>query len=189
MPSRGARPSEQALFRLRIQLENVTPLVWRQLLVPGTVSMGKLAGMLCAAMGWTNSHAHALRVGDDYFTTLSEDSDEDEIDEDGVTVLEALGGEQRFFYDYDFGDDWTHQVVVEELTWSPSKVKSAVCLDGQNACPPEDVGGPSGYAHFLEAIRNADHDEHDSYLEWVGGSFDPAAFDLAATNARCQRTR
>jgi hypothetical protein len=120
--------------------------------------MGKVASILCAAMGWTNSHAHALRVGDGYFTMLSEDSDEDEIYEDEVTV-------------------------------SPSEVKFAVCLDGQNARPPEDVGGPGGYAHFLEAITNHDHDEHDSYLEWVGGSFDPAEFDLAGTNERCQKIR
>jgi hypothetical protein len=91
-------------------------------------------------------HAHALRVGERYFTTLSEDSDEDEVDEDEVTALEALGDEQRFFYEYDFGDDWSLQVVVEKLTWSPSEVKFEVCLDGQNACPPEEGGGPSGYA-------------------------------------------
>jgi hypothetical protein len=79
--------------------------------------------------------------------------------------------------------------VVEELTRSPSEVKFAVCLDDQNASPPEDIGGPSGYVHFLEAITNRDHDEHDGYHEWVGGSFDPSDFDLADTNARCQKIR
>jgi Plasmid pRiA4b ORF-3-like protein len=174
---------------LRIQLENVTPRIWRLVLVPGSVSLGKLSSMLCAAMGWTDSHLHGIRVADRYYTTLSEDSDEDELDEDEVTVLEALGDERRFFYDYDFGDDWVHELEVEELDWSSSELKFALCLEGENACPPEDVGGTSGYAHFLEAITNPEHEEHDSYLEWVGGSFDPSAFDLGVANARCQTIR
>jgi hypothetical protein len=140
-------------------------------------------------MGWTNSHLHSLRVADRCETTLSEDSGEDEIDEDEATVLEALGDERRFLYDYEFGDDWTHEVVVEELTWSTPGLNFAVRLDGQNACPPEDVGGPGGYAHFLEAITNRDHAKHASYLEWVGGSFDPFEFDLAGANARGQKVR
>ena len=78
-------------------------------------------------------------------------------------------------------------MVIEELTWSSHGLKFAVCLDGQNACPPEDVGGTHGYADFLEAIADPDHEERESYLEWVGGSFDPAEFDLAVANARCQR--
>jgi hypothetical protein len=68
-------------------------------------------------------------------------------------------------------------------------LKFAVCLDGQNACPPEDVGGAPGYAYFLEAIADPSHEEHDSYLEWVGGFFDPAEFDLASANALCQKVR
>ena len=70
-----------------------------------------------------------------YYTTISEDSAEDELDEDEVSVLEALAHEKPFFYDYDLGDDWAHQVVVEELICSASELKFAVCLDGQNTCP------------------------------------------------------
>jgi hypothetical protein len=114
---------------------------------------------------------------------------EGEIDEKDVTVLQALRDEPRFFFDYDFGDGWEHEVVVEAVTWSSYGLKFAVCIDGQNACPPEDVGGTSGYAHFLEAIADPDHEDHDGYLEWVGGSFDPVAFDLGTANAACQKVR
>jgi len=44
-------------------------------------------------------------------------------------------------------------------------------------CPPEDCGGPGGYGLFLDAIRNPDHEEHEMYLTWIGGSFDPEDFD------------
>jgi hypothetical protein len=51
---------------------------------------------------------------------------------------------------------------------------------GAGACPPEDVGGTGGYADFLQAVRNRRHPEHAAMLTWVGGSFDPHAFDPTA---------
>ena len=64
-----------------------------------------------------------------------------------------------------------------------------MCLAGERACPPEDVGGVWGYEGFLEAIRDPDHPEHEDYLEWIGGEFDPEAFDLGAINAALRRLR
>jgi len=57
-----------------------------------------------------------------------------------------------------------------------------VCVKGRRAGPPEDVGGVWGYQEFLEAIGDPDHPEHEEYLEWVGGEFDPEEFDLEETN-------
>jgi hypothetical protein len=151
--------------------------------------MAKLSEILLAAMGWTNSHLHAFRVGDKRFGMNFDEYPDGEIDEKAVTVLQALRDERRFTYDYDFGDGWEHEVVIEELTWSYFGLKFAVCLDGQQACPPEDVGGTGGYVEFLEAISDPAHEEHESYLEWVGGSFDPAEFDLANANALLQKVR
>ncbi len=61
-------------------------------------------------------------------------------------------------------------------------MRRPLCLDGRNACPPEDVGGVPGYADFLEAITDPTHEKHDHFLEWCGGSFDPEAFDLVLAN-------
>ena len=151
--------------------------------------MAKLSEMLLVAMGWTNSHLHAFEVGDRRYGMCFDEYPEGEIDEKEVTVLQALRDEQRFSYEYDFGDGWEHEVVIEALTWSYFGLKFGVCIDGQNACPPDDVGGAPGYAEFLEAISDPEDDEHDDYLEWVGGSFDPAGFDLGAANAALQRIR
>jgi hypothetical protein len=170
-------------------LAEINPVIWRRLFVPGAVRMAKLSEMILAAMGWTNSHLHAFRVGEKRYGMCFDDYPEEEVDEKGVTVLQALREERRFVYDYDFGDGWEHDVVIEELSWSYFGLKFAVCIDGQNACPPEDVGGPGGYSEFLDAISDPKHEEHASYLEWAGGSFDPAEFDLAATNAALQRVR
>jgi hypothetical protein len=185
----NTQPPGQSVFQLRLQLANVNPVVWRRVLVPGGVRMAKLSEMILAAMGWTNSHLHVFRVGKNSYGMCDDDDPEEEIDEKGITVLRALGDERRFAYDYDFGDGWEHDVVIEELTWSDLGLKFAVCLDGQNACPPEDVGGPRGYSEFLAAISDPKHEEHESFLEWVGGSFDPAEFSVASANAELQRVR
>ncbi len=88
---------------------------------------------------------------------------EGEIDEKGVTVLQALRDERRFVFENDFGDSWEHDVVIEELTWSSFALKFAVCLDGENACPPDDVGGTGGYVEFLEAISDPGHEEPSAH--------------------------
>ena len=118
-----------------------------------------------------------------------DDYPEEEIDEMGVTVLQALREEQRFLYEYDFGDGWEHDVLIEGTARSSIGLKFAVCIDGQSPCPPEDVGGVFGYAEFLAAIADPKHEEHDDYLEWAGGFFDAAEFDLGTVNAALQRIR
>jgi Plasmid pRiA4b ORF-3-like protein len=190
-PTRS-QPGPNTALRLRIQLNEVDPVVWRRLLVPGKVRLAKLGQMLLAAMGWNNSHLHAFRVGDTSYGMQDDDDDDfpdDEIDEQSVTVLQALRELQTFTFDYDFGDGWEHEVVIEELIHSGTGLKFAVCLDGERACPPDDVGGPGGYVVFLEAIADDDHEEHHDFLEWVGGSFDPAEFDVANANALLQKLR
>lgn len=121
--------------------------------------------------------------------THFDDWPEEEIDENDVVIFNALHGHRRFVYEYDFGDSWEHEVVVEDITWTPLVLKHAVCLDGQNACPPEDVGGVGGYAEFLEAIADPRHEEYDHFLRWAGFHFDPGAFELAGANAALQRVR
>jgi hypothetical protein len=174
------------VVQLRITLNEVEPAIWRRLLVPGSVKLAKLHDMLQAAMGWTNSHLHRFEIGGAIYGMHFDDYPDDEIDEKEVTVLRAIGDHQRLTYEYDFGDCWDHEVVVESSVRTPRGLKHAVCLDGQNACPPEDCGGTSGYEELLEALRDPTHEDHDELTEWVGASFDPAAFDLVAVNVALQ---
>lgn len=145
--------------------------------------------MFQAAMGWTNSHLHSFTIGDQLYGMNFDDYPEDEIDEKKVTVLRAIGGHRRFSYEYDFGDSWGHEVVVEEAIRSPRGLKYAVCIDGQNACPPEDCGRVGGYSELLEVLADPSHEDHDHFTQWVGGSFDPTLFDLVSTNAALQQLR
>jgi hypothetical protein len=183
------QPPGQSVVQLRVQLAEVHPPVWRRLLVPGSVRLAKLHVMLQAAMGWTDSHLHSFRIGAELFGMQFDDYPDEEIDEKSVTVVGAVKGHRRFVYEYDFGDSWEHDVVVEASWTMATGLKFAVCVDGQSACPPEDCGGPSGYALMLEALADPAHEEHDDFVRWLGGSFDPEAFDLAVANAALQRVR
>ena len=75
------------------------------------------------------------------------------------------------------------------MSTTPVALKFAVCLDGKNACPPEDCGGVYGYAHLLQVLTDPSHEEHEDFMTWIGGAFDPTVFDLAVTNAELQRLR
>jgi hypothetical protein len=161
-------------WQLKIELLDVKPSVWRRLLVPETIMLPTLHEVLQATLGWTNSHLHEFVINGVRY------SDPDP-DEHGVALQEALGMDARCFdYVYDFGDDWHHVVLVEDQHIAPTT--SIRCTGGENACPPEDVGGALRYATFMAAISDPNHEEHETYQEWSGGGFDPARFDLAAAN-------
>ena len=177
------------MFQLRVRLAGSNPEVWRRLLVPGQVRLDVLHHILQAAVGWTNSHLHSFQIGDALYGMGGPDPFPDDTDEKQVTVERALEGQGRFVYEYDFGDSWNHEVVIERVSRMRPGLKQAVCLDGQNACPPEDCGGVHGYSLMLEALGDPSHEEHHEYLEWVGDPFDPTEFDLAAANAALQRVR
>ncbi len=95
-------------------------------------------------------------------------------------IVPKSGKAFRFRYEYDFGDSWIHDVVFEGSSPNDLGQNFPVCLDGSRACPPEDSGGPWGYAEFLEAIADPKHEQHADLLEWIGGEFDPEEFDAKA---------
>ncbi len=173
-------------WQLRVELLEVTPRVWRRLVVPENIKLPALHSVLQASLGWTDSHLHQFNIaGKKYAVPDPEWADElGQLDERRIVLHKALGHDSRCFdYLYDFGDSWHHVVLVEEQHPSLSAQPTCIrCIDGENACPPEDVGGAHGYAQFLAAIADRRHEEHDQYLTWVGGRFDPTRIDLTAIN-------
>ena len=85
-------------------------------------------------------------------------------------------------YEYDFGDGWQHRIDVESIAKPQADRAYPLCLAGERATPPDDVGGVPGYQEFLAAIADPKHEEHASMLTWVGGAFDPEGFDLNTIN-------
>jgi hypothetical protein len=170
--------ADAPIYQLRIELRGVKPAIWRRLLVPATIKLDRLHGVLLWTMGWAGGHLHEFMIGHDHYGEPDPyyDTPPQVQREDRVTLAAALGARKSFIYLYDFGDGWEHRVTLEQILPPEPGLKLPQCLAGANACPPEDVGGPPGYADFLEAIRNPAHEEHAEMLEWCGGAFDPAAF-------------
>jgi hypothetical protein len=103
---------------------------------------------------------------------------------------DALGMDTRCFdYVYDFGDDWHHIILVEDQHLQAKSRVSIRCVAGENACPPEDVGGALRYAEFLAAIVDPTHEQHESFREWSGGQFDPKRFDLEANKRTLSKVK
>ena len=171
-------------YQLYVELDWVRPKVWRRLLVPSAIKLPMLHVTLLFGTGWQGGHLHEFEFADANYGRIEPDWDlpDGVLDEENVTLQEALGSRKRFVYVYDYGDNWRHKVKVEKLVRLDAPLSRPVVLDGENACPPEDVGGAPGYEEFLEALADPDHPEHESLKEWIGGSFDPAAFDVVQAN-------
>lgn len=177
------------LLQLKIELLWIEPPVWRRIVVPATIPLGKLHLVIQACMGWTDSHLHEFEIADCRYGMADPDWPDDTLSEKKVSLSKALGAKKTFRYVYDFGDDWEHRIKVEKVLPPDASLRHPLCLDGANACPPEDIGGAPGYVEFLNALADPAHPEREEMLDWVGGEFDPAAFDLARINQRLQRIK
>ena len=189
-----SRPNTiKRVYQLLVELDDVKPTVWRRLWVPDTLTMAKLDRVIQTAMGWTNSHLHEFVVDAKRYGIPDDEEvyDTPTLDDRRHKVGAALGEEiPGFSYTYDFGDNWRHTVTVENRLLPDDSFNTwPVCIAGQNACPPEDVGGVGGYAEFLEAIADPSHDEHAAMWLWCGGPFDAAGFDVNTTNAALRLLR
>ena len=182
---KSKKATETPIYQIKVTLEDSKPPIWRRLLVRSDVTLAKLHDIIQAAFGWWDYHLHQFVVGETYYGVPDPDYDDylEMRDERKVRLHQVVPQEGlKFRYDYDFGDGWLHQVLLEKILPPEPGQEVPLCITGRRACPPEDVGGMWGYYHFLEAIGDPEHEEHAEYLEWVGGEFDPEAFDIEEVN-------
>jgi hypothetical protein len=157
MPKRASGPA--TVYQLKITLKDVKPPVWRRIQVENC-SLARLHGVIQACMGWSNCHLYAFELdGEEY------GDDPDLLDARSLKLGRIV-------------------VTIEKVLPAEPGTSYPRCIDGKRACPPEDCGGAYGYENLLETVRNASHPEYEQMLEWVGGSFDPDAFDIEGANRR-----
>ncbi len=169
------------IYQMKVTLVGSKPPIWRRIQVPASIKLSELHWILQKVMGWTDSHMHAFAVG---ARSYGEPDPELEMADEGRVALNKVvkGEKARFRYEYDFGDGWEHQLLVEKVLPADPDVHYPRCVTGKRRCPPEDCGGIWGYASLVEALHDPQHPEHEDMKEWYEGSLDPEEFDLEAIN-------
>jgi hypothetical protein len=181
------------LYQFKITLLEAQPAIWRRIQVQDC-TLDQLHEHIQTAMGWTNSHLHQFEIQEQRYgdPELLDDGFEDfECVDSRRTLLSQILPQRKkrsaFLEEYDFGDGWQHEILFEGSPAMNPKAKYPLCLEGERACPPEDCGGVWGYADFLAAIGDPQHEDHEQLLEWIGGSFDPEEFAAATATKSMKR--
>ena len=183
----------RTVHRLKVTLRQVKPPIWRRIEVPSEIKLSDLSDALEAAMGWYGGHLHAFQAGGVTYELPDPDGfgfGQRAVDERKARlgeVLPTVGSKMR--WDYDFGDGWEHDVLVEAVEPRRSDAIYPMCVAGKRACPPEDCGGPWGYGNLLEALADPSHLEHDDLTEWAPPGFDPEAFDAGEATEAMRSSR
>lgn len=187
------RRDEVARFVIRVDLHGSQPKIWRRITVPSDLSLDRLHTVLQAAMGWTESHLHAFRMGpgrinhrQQAFLTAYDLSEGDEgVAEADVRLDETLSQPgDRLYYEYDFGDGWEHTLKLEAVEGPTGEPIEPQVTGGRRACPPEDVGGIHTYNDVVAALGGSEdaNDWIQQILDWLPPGFDPAGFDVATAD-------
>ncbi|MGE7416951.1 plasmid pRiA4b ORF-3 family protein [Methylobacterium tarhaniae] len=186
-----------SIARLRVELNDTMPVIWRIVEVPLTMSLSGLHEVVQAAMPFENCHLYEFRIGGRRYALPDPDFPDPEVYSPKVAKLGAAleGDVRRFTYIYDFGDNWQHTITVEALSPADPALHYPRFVDGGRRAPPEDVGGTMGFEEFLNVLSKPRHRERKAMLEWCGGSFDPDTIPIdiiverVEKLARSRRTR
>jgi hypothetical protein len=192
-------PPPQIIHQFKITLLDTAPVIWRRIQVPDTCTFLNLHAAIQDAMGWEDKHLYMFYIGKRSEIIITDDRIDDPFGDDGnentfngseapvARFLNAPG--DRALYEYDMGDGWLHEVLLEGVLLKEKGVKYPRCLAGERACPPEDCGGAPGFEHLLETLASPHDPEHKELIEWLGGGYQPEKFDPAAVKFTARRGR
>ena len=194
-PAASRQPRKPAaaprnIHRIKVTLRGVRPPVWRRFEVPSDLSLTRLHDVIQAGFGWQNCHLFVFETPLGRYGIPDPDSGDRSAAHKKLSAVADWPGD-IFRYEYDFGDSWEHDILVEAIQPAEPGVRYPRCTAGRRAGPPEDCGGVWGYAHLLSVLASPRHPEHAGRLKWLGlqspADFDPARFDLAEVNGTLAR--
>ena len=190
---RKPKASTTPIYRLRLELRYLEPVIWRELEVRADMSLNDLHRAIQVVMGWEDYHLWSFEAGERRFERPNKElagfgvPAEDAVATSIEMVLPQVGS--QLVYTYDFGDDWMVAVSVVNIGLSETGIRYPRCIAGMRAGPLEDSGGVPGYETLIEAHRNPASPDAKELLEWAGEDWDPESFDLDAVNKALARIR
>lgn len=177
------------VLELMVTLRDVEPRIWRRLRVRANITLPAFHDVLQRVMGWTDSHLHLFRAGGIEYGVRDDELPQIRSEKSVRLGTLLLKPGDRLVYEYDFGDSWEHDIeLLRVLPPDPGPGKYPFVLEGARACPPEDCGGVPGYEDLLRVLADRRDPEHKNTQRWVGGAFDPEAFEASAINGLFHRT-
>jgi len=182
------------ILKLKITLIDSNPQIWREVLVPMDKTFEDLHYVIQAVMDWGNCHMHEFPlneskyIGDEPPNPQSR-KDRSYLKESKLKIKKYLNKKgDSIKYIYDFGDYWRHEIEVIDVLEQDDNREYPICIDGENASPPEDVGGISGYKRMVDAFSNKNHPDYDEYKEWLGIEvYDAEKFDMDYINKKIKK--
>jgi hypothetical protein len=187
----ATKESGRTVHRMKISLHGARPPIWRRLEVPSTATLQQLHEAIQEAFGWADDHLWRFETSTGPYGRSDPELGHRSAAAKELQSVAPRAGD-RIGYTYDFGDDWVHEILIEDVLDAEPGVAYPRCVTGRRAGPPEDCGGISGYGELLAILADPGHEEHDDRLAWLGlksaDDFDPAAFDAEAVNKALSRT-
>jgi hypothetical protein len=179
------------ILQLKITLLDIEPKIHRIVQVPEEITLRNLHKVIQKVMPWQNYHLYQFVKGDAFYAPKSTAFDfGHSMSDRSVPVRELLPRPRhKLIYEYDFGDGWLHEVLLQKVLPAEEGVRYPTCIAGQFAAPPEDSGGPLGYCDLLEALADPGVEGHEDAKDWLGEGYDPEFFDLAQVNRQLRRIK
>ena len=176
-------------YQLHIQLTDTKPAPWRRIVVADSMNLASLHRAIQAVMGWRNQHLYEFEIAGQRYGIPDPDNPEDPtMDARRYTLGQLLQGQALSMrYIYDFADFWAHRIKLEAtkpIDSAASLQQLPMCIDGRHACPPEDCGGPLGFASFIAAIQDPEHPQHQAARRLYPEDVHNSQFDLQRAQAR-----
>lgn len=178
---------KKEIYQLKVTLKHSKPAIWRRILVSSDMKLSDFHYVLQTTMGWTNFHLHQfIKDGSYYSDRMADDDfwhDSINVDYKKLKVSSLLQHEKdKMIYEYDFGDGWEHEILLEKVLPFDKARVLPVCVAGKMHCPPEDCGGVWGFEEMIEILKQPKHPEYNNYMEWLEDDFDPASFSIDEVN-------
>ncbi|SJM93185.1 conserved hypothetical protein [Crenothrix polyspora] len=185
------------VYQLKVWIQDISPMVWRRLLVRSDSTIADLHYIIQISMGWNDDHLNRFHIhGKDFGVYHDGGTNFDDNPEQVLLSVFCFRTRERFLYEYDFGDAWLHEVRVEKCLPLDPKQTYPLCIDGKHAAPPEDFGGALVYMQMRHELKyravfgdDGRHDDFDDQDDWESENlayqaFDPDQFSRRNVNIR-----
>jgi hypothetical protein len=183
----------EEIIQLKVSLLNSNPSIWREVQVNRDTTFFELHHIIQITMGWLNYHLYEFNLEGYRISEVSEDfrfagfGSNEVINSRDIKLKDVITAQgDKINYEYDFGDGWQHQIIVESFV-KCDRGEYPVCIGGEMRCPPEDCGGIFSFYEYLAILNNKKHPEHNDMVRWFPKKYDPAIFDIEKANKQLQK--